>query len=397
MSRKTIDTTILILLKNKEWLEDKLINQQYSCSRLAKELGTTRTTVEKYRVFHNIQITLSQKELTTINYQNKSKEEKEQILSKRKTTNKQLYGEENTFVSHKEKIIETMLEKYGVEKPLQSSDILKKQTQTMIKKYNRKSYSQQHLSLNVIDTLNDKEWLTNQHITQKKTIKQISQELVVDPTTVNFACQRNEIKIKYYYESAQQREISDWLSSLDILVNTNIRNIITGELDIYLPDYNLAVEYCGVFWHSDAHTRMTPNYHLNKLKQCQKLGIRLLTIYEDEWLYKKDIVKQKMLSILKMNTESIFARKCQIIQITNTKIKQQFLDQYHIQGTGPGSITYSLTYNDNIIAIMTFIQKPNGVYDLNRYATSTRIVGGFQKLLKHFQKKPYLESNFILC
>lgn len=433
-NRKTIDPNILSNLQNKEWLEQKIIQEKYSVSRLAKEFGTTRTTVEKYRVLHSIPQFLSQKELTTLNYQTKSNTEKEQILEKRKQTNQQLFGVDNTFQSpeKQQKIKETMLERYGVERALQSPDILDKQHNTMLErygekfamnndeikakvvammkekygsnpfgnldiqkviketnleKYGREYATQKHIPLDVLEKMNDRDWLIDQHHTQKKTLSQIAKELGFnDITTVYRYCVKSGVEIKYYYESAQQREVSDWLTSLDIKVESNIRNIINGELDIYLPDYNIAIEYCGVFWHCDFHPRMTRTYHLDKLKQCQNKGVRLLTIYEDEWVYRKDIVKRKVVNILGGDKESVFARKCQIISITNNKIKKDFFDSNHIQGSGPGSVTYGLKYNNDIVAMMTFIQKPNGVFDLNRYASSIRVVGGFQKLLNHFQK-----------
>lgn len=431
--RPTINPDVLSNLQNKEWLEQKIINEKYSSSRLAKELGTTRTTVEKYRVFHDIQLVLSPKELTVINYQHKTTEEKQTILEKRKETNQKLFGVDNTFQSpeKQQKIKETMIEKYGVEKALQNPDILEKQHQTMIDRFGEKfamnneeikqkvlrmmvekygsnpfgnldirqkiketnlekygvEHYRQHHMIEALPKLNDREWLIEQHHTLKKTLSQIANELGLGKWigTVHRAMVKFNIDIKYYYESAQQRELSDWLTVQGVKVETNVRDIIKGELDIYLPDYNLAIEYCGVFWHSDFHPRMTRTYHLDKLKQCQSKHIRLLTIYEDEWVYKKDIVKQKILNIIGKDHQSIFARKCKIITITNNKIKKDFFDANHIQGSGPGSITYGLTYDNKIVAMMTFVQKPNKVFDLNRYASSVRVVGGFQKLLKHFQ------------
>lgn len=474
-NRKQIDNNVLSLLKDREWLTNKIIDEKYSSSRLAKEIGTTRTTVEKYRVLHGIQQPLSQKELTTINYQNKTVDDKVIILEKRKETNKLLYGEENTFVSHQDKVKETMLDKYGVERALQSPEILEKQRQTMLDKYgvefamnnpaikekvkqmmierygvnnpgglaefvkkaqdtNIERYghphammnpevalyakqrfdeiyntpeklaaiqqkinntcmtkygvnhaSQKHIPLENLKNLVNKDWLIEQHHTLKKTLTQIGNEVGCNITTVYRYCTINNVEIKYYYESAQQREISDWLQSLGIIVETNVRNKISGELDIYLPEYNLAIEYCGIFWHCDFHDRMTPTYHLNKLKQCQVIGIRLITLFEDEWVQTKEIVKQKILAILCKNTESIFARKCDIEVVKNNKIKQNFFNANHIQGDGPGSITYGLVYNNEYVAMMTFIKKPDGVYDLNRFASSIRVIGGFQKLLKHFK------------
>ena len=51
------------LLKDREWLENKIINEGYSCSRLAREYNSNRFTVDSYVKKHGIVQPLSQKEL----------------------------------------------------------------------------------------------------------------------------------------------------------------------------------------------------------------------------------------------------------------------------------------------------------------------------------------------
>ena len=479
--RNKVDETTIEFLKNKEWLYTKLVTEQYSCSRLAKELGTSRTTVEKYRVLHQIEQPLSQKELTTINYQNKKVEAKQKILEKRKQTNLKLYGAENTFQSHKEKIIKVMQDKYGVNKPLQSPEILNKKRNTMKKRYGvehamhnseiyqavqtyfivtyggnpaklqttkhkriltsiqkygvehammkpeiaefarqrfleeydtpeklqsvldkakktcKKKYgvsysSQKHLSHDTLAKLNDKDWLVEQHHTHKKTMLQIGRELGCWDATVARYLTNNNVEIKYYFESAQQRELSDWLVTLGIEVKTNVRNLIDGELDIYLPQHNLAIEYCGVFWHCDVHSRITPHYHLDKLTKCREKGIRLITLYEDEWLYKQQIVKQKIESIVGKDTRSVTpARKCTMVPVSTLQ-KRAFFDENHVQGNGPSSVDIGLFYQQELVACMSFIELQQKVFILNRYATKTHTPGGFTRLLKYFQNNHQWEQ-----
>lgn len=303
---------------------------------------------------------------------------------------------------------QTVAHSGGVEFSMDNPIIREKVKQMMLDRYKRTNPSgafwvdsggadtstHQHVSLDNLKKLLNKDWLIDQHHTQSKPLAQIGHEVGCTISTVYRYCVYNGVEVQYYFESTQQKELSEWLRSLGIEVDTNRCDITTGQLDIYLPQYSLAIEYCGIFWHSDAQNNITPNYHKNKLKHCEQLNIRLLTIFEDEWLYKKNIVKQKILSILKMNKESVYARKCRVIHIKDSKTKREFLDANHIQGSGPGSITYGLVLDDKIVAMMTFIKKPGGVFDLNRYATSVRVVGGFQKLLKHFQK--HHEWNEIL-
>jgi len=57
----------------------------------------------------------------------------------------------------------------------------------------------------------------------------------------------------------------------------NVKNIIKGcELDLYYPEYNLAIEFNGLFWHSD-HMK-EQSYHYDKYLACKTAGIRLVQI-----------------------------------------------------------------------------------------------------------------------
>jgi len=176
------------------------------------------------------------------------------------------------------------------------------------------------------------------------------------------------------------------------------------EIDIYLPDLKIGIEYCGLYWHSEKY--LDKNYHLDKLKLCHEKGIRLLQIFEDEWVSKNKILKSKIKHILGLNTnkESIYARKCTIKEIDST-IKNEFLDKYHIQGKDISKIKLGLFYNEKLVSVITF-SKPRicmssknrnmNNYELSRFATKRKynVVGGFSKLLSYF-KKNYEFDNII--
>ena len=233
--------------------------------------------------------------------------------------------------------------------------------------------------------LDDVDWLIQKHTIEHLTMNEIALLLGVDTTTVHKRFQSSDITVHRFPVSSAEKEIIQFLQSHDITnIVSNSRTMIPPlELDVYLPDFNIAIEYCGLYWHS--HFHKPNNYHVNKLNECTKRGIRLITIFEDEWIHKSNIVKQKILSELKMdNRPVIFARNCKIITVSIQQ-KREFLSQNHIQGDGPGSINYGLIYNDELVAVMSFI-KQKGQHILNRYATSDRVVGGASKLLKHFQK-----------
>jgi hypothetical protein len=351
----------------------------------------------------------------------------------KKMTNLQKYGVENPFQNDviKQKIKMTNLQKYGVENPSQNKEInqkrnntfakcwgqhplkdkrvIAKRTKTLEQKYGVSNisqsetfkqtkikthhqhfgydYSSQSNTSKIIHLLDNEDWLREQHHTNKRPLNSIAEELKVDLTTIIFYIKKYNIEQKYYTQSQAERDIQQFFKNLNIKFVANTRQVIPPfELDIYIPEYNLAIEYCGLYWHSTAHERITKNYHKDKLDKCKNRGVRLLTIFEDEWVHKQDVVKQKILSVLhKDNRKKVFARKCDIVNVS-LKDKTTFFEQNHIQGNGPGSITYGLVFDNKLVAAMTFIKQKDNKFILNRYATSAHVVGGFSRLLEHFKR-----------
>lgn len=311
------------------------------------------------------------------------------IQDKRIATLKKNYGV--TVPLHneniKQKANQTKLDKYGTTVLMSLPVFKEKSKKTKQARFGRDNNTQQHIPIKNLEKLNDPSWLYNQHITNKRSCVSIGSELGVYNTTIHGYLKRAKIETCNYFSSAPEIEITDFLQQdNDILILKNNRKIIPPyELDIYLPNYNLAIEYCGLYWHADIHKRITKNYHKEKMDRCSAKGIQLLTIFEDEWNFKKDIIKRKLLYLINKSVNNVFARKTSVVKL-NIQQKRNFFEANHIQGNGPGSIVYGLVSGIEIIAAMAFIKNKNGVYILNRYATSCVVPGGFTKLLTHFER-----------
>jgi very-short-patch-repair endonuclease/Zn ribbon nucleic-acid-binding protein len=162
------------------------------------------------------------------------------------------------------------------------------------------------------------------------------------------------------------------------------------ELDIYIPSLKIGIEFDGLYWHSES--KVGKKYHINKTNFFKSKGIRVLHIFEDEWMNKKDIVKSKIRHILKSsNQEKVYARKCSIQEVSSND-RNIFLDKYHIQGRDSGSIRAGLYFKDELVSIMTLGKQrlslgmkktKEGSFELIRFASSKNVVGGFSKLLKY--------------
>lgn len=189
--------------------------------------------------------------------------------------------------------------------------------------------------------------------------------------------------------------IRNILDKYNISYQTNVRTIVSPkEIDIYCPDYGIAIECNGVYWHS-----IKPSgYHKEKFEACSNAGIQLLTIWEDWVQNKPNIVESVVLSKFGIYGERIGARKCKVVEVSS-KIAQQFFDDNHIQGKCKSKVRLGLEYNGRLVAVMAFNNrsKMSGSsvaegWELIRFCSlvNLQIIGGAERLLKHFisQYKP---------
>jgi hypothetical protein len=198
------------------------------------------------------------------------------------------------------------------------------------------------------------------------------------------------------YKSAAEYEIIDFLKSSGI---TNIEHSwhnLGFELDIYLPDYKLAIEYNGVYWHSSnakSDDAVKASMHLNKTQVCENNGISLLHILDLEWTdpVKQSIWKSTILHKLGKTKSKIYARNCKIV-LVNSKMATQFFNQNHLQGAAASHVNIGLAHNGELVAVGSFARsrfsREKTSYEIIRFASliNSSVIGGFQKIIKEFEK-----------
>lgn len=202
-------------------------------------------------------------------------------------------------------------------------------------------------------------------------------------------------KLKRDYRSKPEKEIAEFIERLGFDVYSPYRKL-GKEIDIFVPSANLAIEYNGLRYHSELFGGKDRNYHISKTKLCSDNGIRLLHIFEDEYLSRKRIVLTKIAHILKCSMgDKIYARECKIKEVPKEE-RRQFFAKNHIQGNASGNICYGLYKNGRLVSAMLFSEysnkntgKQDNVYELERFATDIDIIGvGMAgKLISHFWKK----------
>jgi transposase len=238
--------------------------------------------------------------------------------------------------------------------------------------------------------------LYNYHHNHNLTLKEISEIYEVSDVLVGLWFKEFDITINYKPSgtSAPENEIKNILNSYGFNFATT-RKVLNGkEIDLYDENLKFGIEYCGLNWHSE--DKLGKKYHLNKLNSCKEKNIKLITIFEDEWLQKKDIV----ISVLKSKlgvSEKIYGRKT-VCKMIDKSTSRKFLNENHLQGS-PNSIKYSfgLFYKDNLVAVLTYgnhHRKSNELV-LNRlcFLKDKVIIGGSEKIFKYsleFVPRPFI-------
>lgn len=202
--------------------------------------------------------------------------------------------------------------------------------------------------------------------------------------------------------SKPEKEIAEFLEQYSFTVKRNDRKVLKGlkglELDFYIPEKNIAIEFNGLYWHTEARGK-DKSYHYNKWVECRNRGIQLIQIWEDDWNRNPEIVKNMLANKLGVSQQvTVYGRKTEtaILSVEETRF---FMNTNHIQGWSTGS--HYIGLKDKVsgqIVAACILKKEAGTegktLNIIRYATSCKVQGGFTKLLK-FAETAYLPEKII--
>jgi hypothetical protein len=200
-----------------------------------------------------------------------------------------------------------------------------------------------------------------------------------------------------HMKSSAEESIAAYLEQFTKVVRRDRSLIGPKELDIYLPEHNLAVEYCGMYWHSHADRedeRKNKGRHAEKHRLCAERGVRLITLYETEWLERPETVKRMLRNAVGYSRGKLMARKCQVAKPTPQEARA-FYEKYHPQGGSGYGDHYGLYYKGKLVACMRFTfggnDRGHGAterqWTLSRYATRLPVAGAASRLFKAFVKE----------
>jgi len=324
------------------------------------------------------------------------------ILNKTKQTNLEKYGVESVFQNKEiqEKSKQTCIKNFGVENVSYSQEIVDKRRETIFKTTFDRLLKSNRIKDRVIPLfdLNDysgRDFRVKYPWECVKCGTQFNDDLYAGGIP---RCPTCYPKLANISTSKAEKEIAEFCKQYFPSLIENPRTIIPPlELDIYIPEINLAIEFDGLFWHSEIGGKKDKNYHLNKTLACEEKGIRLIHIFEDEWNNKQDIVKSILLSAMGKITNKINSRECEIKKV-KSKDAKQFLFDNHLQDYVPG-ISIGLYYNEELVSLIVLGASrfnKNYNYELLRYCNKLNYIvnGALSKLIKYFIEN-YNPKNII--
>lgn len=170
------------------------------------------------------------------------------------------------------------------------------------------------------------------------------------------------------------------------------------DFGIYVPSKHIGFEFNGIRWHSEKYNK-DRYYHLNKRKLAKEKGVTLIHIFEDEYLGAKNIVLDKIGTILgvKQFDKKIPARKCNVKPI-DFETAKSFLETNHIQGFCKSTVHLGCYYGEELIAVMSFLNEGK-LWNLTRFATKNNYLcqGVASKIFTYFTRnyKPNKIKSFL--
>ena len=235
-----------------------------------------------------------------------------------------------------------------------------------------------------------KELLEELYTNQKLTVLEIAKKYNLGESTITEIKNSFNIpSILNRQDSSGQKQLELEVAKLNIPYEANNNKILGPKhLDLYFKEHNLAVEFCGLYFHSDVFKQNS--YQRNKYDLCLKKGIRLITLFEDEWFYKKDICMSRIHAALNKIPTKLYARKC-IAQKVSKEDASEFLEKNHLQGKSSSIENFGLYFNTELVMLVSIghlsrshVAKGKKILELKRSCSKIDylIVGGFSKLFK---------------
>lgn len=177
---------------------------------------------------------------------------------------------------------------------------------------------------------------------------------------------------KYKQFSKGEKELYNFVSEFYECQENN-RELLQGkEIDIYIPKINVGIEFNGLYWHSDERVKLS---HHDKHNLAAKNGVHLISIYENDWDKRKELIKDKIKSNLKIRQygfKDVFFKNLEIRKEFNNDILKIFKNN-SLENISKIDGFYTMYFNGELLSIASYIHHKSDVIitEIVRYLEST--------------------------
>lgn len=185
--------------------------------------------------------------------------------------------------------------------------------------------------------------------------------------------------------SLAEKEVCDYISNLDFDIVEEARIFYDRlSLDILLEKEKIAFEYNGLYWHSTAVRG--EDFHKNKYDMACKCGIDLYMIWEDDYLYRKDVVLKRIKDILGVQEIEINLEDCMIDIIREDEAKD-FIKNYGLFKGFTAKYYIGVYKNRELIAVSAISDREdNDDAYIEGYCEKYKIESGLSSIINYIEE-----------
>ncbi|WP_235631035.1 zinc-ribbon domain-containing protein [Mycobacteroides abscessus] len=141
----------------------------------------------------------------------------------------------------------------------------------------------------------------------------------------------------------------------------------TSEVDIVVPERKLAIEFNGLYWHTE-RTGRGKDYHIGKTRACAAAGLRLIHVWEDDWHLRRAGVERLIRNALGV-VDGPPVADCGAAEIDFESAARLFDENCHARSLGRASFFDALIHGDTVVAAVSSRLR-NGRLDVMQFASA---------------------------
>jgi len=263
------------------------------------------TNIEKYGVENPFQMVDSVQQGMLNKYGVKSPLQSPEIKKKQQQTNMERYGfaTPGQNIEVKKKIEDTNIERYGHKSPLENEEIKEKIIATNIKRYGVANTM-------LLETVKEKIRNTN--------LKKYGVKCLLELKEVRDKGLEVMLRDKIFNKSKEEIRFLKYLELYDPDIVTHKKHPIGHVIDFYMPNFDLWIQYDGVYWHGKLKRTNITRHYLKIKKTIERDKLENEKIPNLIRFWSDEVLKAEKNKTIMIFIETIIKNKLNLLKTTTT-------------------------------------------------------------------------------